>query len=877
MELKKKIYVVFKTHFDIGYTELAEEVIRRYGSKMLGDVVNTCEGTQKFDEGHRYVWTMAAWPLIQSLKPEIAESEYIARAKELLKQGQIAWHALPYTTHTEFCGLEEFIRGMYFSRELSEEYGIWPVSAKMTDVPGHTWILPSLLYKAGIKFLHLGCNPGCMPPDVPRLFFWEGPDGNRVLTFYNKGYYGSSLIPPEDWQFPVWLALMQTNDNIGPQGSEVVEKILKDVEMNSPGTEVVIGTMDDFYRDLEQYSLENIPVVRGDLADTWIHGVATYPDKVGTLRALRHTLTDVEKVLSLMLVNKIFDVHGIESYIHSISKAYEKAILFGEHTWGLCVATALGWDRHYNKEAFLKDKTDPRYARIETSWKEQRERVDDAENEVNRVLPCVMSSLADCVPVQGSKLVVFNGLGWNRDAFVYLDSFREQLQGRWLIDVSTGEKVEIREINGRLEACVRNMLAFGYKTLSICDEKLESKKLDSITINIDEGVLENKWYRIKVNTVDGTVQSLIEKHSRYEWVDSTKPGGFGQYRYDIYGDEDFTEFIRAYAYRFYGWLLDDLGRLSYPSQKHLTFMPSTFTIDSEKGNGFASIIMKAEISGESVEEYGNAREIITRITIYDDNPYIDFAFNINGKEETPFLEAGHFIFPINLKQPKIRINKLGSVVDPAIDIVKDANTMLYCCENWVDLSDGERGMAFVAYDAPLFSIGDQAIFKFRREYSEEEPIIYFNIFNNQWGTNFPQWMGGDYSFRYRLIPHNGDWRQGNVAHLVLESVNPLLAGFSSGMKTGQVELPISMEWIKQVEGMEVLAVKPAENCDGVILRLREITGIAHKVRINLGSHFKSVSRSDLLERIQEELAVNAYEFAFDTTPFEIHTFYLKSK
>ena len=37
----KEIYVVFKTHFDIGFTGLAEEVIMQYGRRMLPDAVKT--------------------------------------------------------------------------------------------------------------------------------------------------------------------------------------------------------------------------------------------------------------------------------------------------------------------------------------------------------------------------------------------------------------------------------------------------------------------------------------------------------------------------------------------------------------------------------------------------------------------------------------------------------------------------------------------------------------------------------------------------------------------------------------------------------------------------------------------------------------------
>ena len=68
------------------------------------------------------------------------------------------WHALPYTTHTEAAGLEEFIRGLHYAQQLSAMFGKKYISAKMTDVPGHTSMLPSLLAKAGINVLTVNQN-----------------------------------------------------------------------------------------------------------------------------------------------------------------------------------------------------------------------------------------------------------------------------------------------------------------------------------------------------------------------------------------------------------------------------------------------------------------------------------------------------------------------------------------------------------------------------------------------------------------------------------------------------------------------------------------------------------------------------------------------
>src|SRR5207253_10411369 len=178
----------------------------------------------------QYKWVLPAWPMRFFLHdPSVPEDTRVA-ARELVQAGRLFWHAWPFTTHTAFCGLEDLVRGLHISRSLSEEFGVWPAAAKQTDVPGHTWIVPSMLVRAGVKFLHLGCNSGSHPPHVPRLFWWEGPDGSRLLTYYSAGGYGTPLLPPDDWPYDTWLAVQQTVDNIGPQSPEELKRIRRTIE-----------------------------------------------------------------------------------------------------------------------------------------------------------------------------------------------------------------------------------------------------------------------------------------------------------------------------------------------------------------------------------------------------------------------------------------------------------------------------------------------------------------------------------------------------------------------------------------------------------------------------------------------------------------------
>ena len=55
---------------------------------------------------------------------------------------------------------------------------------------------------------------------------------------------------------------------------------------------------------------------------------------------------------------------------------------------------------------------------------------------------------------------------------------------------------------------------------------------------------------------------------------------------------------------------------------------------------------------------------------------------------------------------------------------------------------------------------DTGIYRFEPERVPTESTIYAHLSNTQWGTNFPQWLEGSFSWRIRLVPHEGDWRSG---------------------------------------------------------------------------------------------------------------------
>lgn len=684
----RKIILVFKTHFDIGFTDLSSRVIDNYAGNMLDEVIATCRATQKLGK-LRYVWTMPAWPLWYIVNHCAPEKR--AALEELIDNGQVVWHALPFTSHTDFCSQQEYIEGLIFSKKLSERYHKpMPVAAKMTDVPGHSLMLPDILAEAGIAFLHLGCNEFATPPDVPELFFWQAPGKRRVLTMYSRGGYGTGLMPPADWEFPVWMALMHTHDNCGPQSADAIVRMQKKVKEIYPDAEVVCGTMDDFYRELSRYDLSNVPVVEKDLADTWIHGVGAYPKEVSVMRQNRRRMEGLQALYAQKLLRKEAVLDETEALMEAY---YEQVCLFEEHTWGADVKTWLGSERVYEKEEFLEAKRTKACLFMEASWEEQRDRA--------------------------------------RKSSEILDSIAALLGEK-----ADGKKAEKEAAKDRARA-------------ALCAEggqEAACGKMGMLSLMTENGIIkaQNHRYSISFEERTGEIIQVYDKKLACALLEKRDGAGVFSYRYDKYGYDDINEYLRRYGYHFTAWGILDYGRENYPFCAHETFYPRFEGYEADRDT-----LRFFYTNDESAARYGDAERVTLEISMPEESEKLYVTLKLSHKQETPFVEAGSFILPLQKGAADIRIQKGGVMLDPKTDIEKGANHSLYCLENGLTARISCGGIGVCSLDAALVSMGSPGVYEYHPVYEpREEGTLYFNLFNNMWGTNFPQWMGGDFCYTF---------------------------------------------------------------------------------------------------------------------------------
>ena len=138
MEHIKKVFVIHKTHLDIGFTDSAQHVLQRYMDTFIPGAIQTAKICNQ-DGKKNFVWTVGSF-LIEHYLNHGKDPQQLLEA---IQQGYIAWHGLAVTIHTELMDQELLRYDLGICKRLDERFGRHTIAAKMTDVPAHTHAMSS--------------------------------------------------------------------------------------------------------------------------------------------------------------------------------------------------------------------------------------------------------------------------------------------------------------------------------------------------------------------------------------------------------------------------------------------------------------------------------------------------------------------------------------------------------------------------------------------------------------------------------------------------------------------------------------------------------------------------------------------------------------
>jgi hypothetical protein len=174
----KTVFVLFKCHLDVGFTDTEHGVIRTYFDHYLPCAMDIAEQLRYAGGEERYVWTISAWMLYEYL--EQAPSEKRQQIERAISSGDIVWHAMPFTWNSEMMDRSLIASSLGLSASLDRRFGRKTIAGKLTDVPCHTRGIVGPLTEAGIRFLDIGCQGRSKSRPLWRRKSWPGGK-TRVL------------------------------------------------------------------------------------------------------------------------------------------------------------------------------------------------------------------------------------------------------------------------------------------------------------------------------------------------------------------------------------------------------------------------------------------------------------------------------------------------------------------------------------------------------------------------------------------------------------------------------------------------------------------------------------------------------------------------
>jgi len=853
----KEVIVIIKTHFDIGYTHRVKEIVHHYRTDMIDKAMNIMDQSTNLPPEQQFAWTGPGWVMSKVLEDWDGQTpERRKRLDDYVKAGKFQFHALPFTLESDACEPEEMARGFIFASQLCRKYGMpLPRSGKMTDVPSHGGALATVLARGGVQFMHIGCNwpSGCVR--TPGLFWWEGPDGSRVLTFYSNTYgtcvpawmprwysaqdpfISTTLAPTPDWPYAIWPAILVTPDNSGPPKAEQIKALFEDASKRLPGVKVRMGTMDDFVDAILREQPE-IPVVKGEMPDTWIHGIMCDPGGIKLSRAVHPQIASAEALHTELGLWSVAQ----PPIAKDVALAYEKILLYGEHTWGGAASV-----NQYG-EAFQKLDS-KKYAGLEASWEDKTDYIREAAQISRRIEQANLQALASAVKHDAPSMVIYNPLPWTRSGVVEIN----------------GETVSVKDV----PAC-------GYRTLPLPPATMRTaprKTSEAVT-------LENAFFKLTLDPAKGAISSLVDKRTGREWVDAAEPRGLGSYLNERFKFEQTLNYTVAYqggrALGFMGakgeWPHPGMHKPGMISEKEVPYRAAT------SAEGAAAIDGNTATIECPADPANHVPATALRITLPDDQPYVDLELTIRDKAKDNWPEADWLVLPFKIANPQFRVHRQLGVMNPATDILPGANRDLFSVGHGVTIADADgAGIVVCPLDHPLVSLdrpGCWRASKTAEEFTPKRPVVYLNLFNNQWNTNFRYWYPGTWSSRVRLWTFDAKTPSDAImATPSLEARNPLLAVAASGAGG---KLPAEQSGLT-VSRKGVLVTAFGANPDGVgtLLRVWEMAGVSGELTVSAPGKFTSATPVSLRgEKNGEPLRVAGGKLAFNLGAFAPASFVL---
>ena len=847
-EKKWTLYLVPHVHLDVGYTDYQAKV-SAIQSRILDEAMDLAEK----HPGFRFS-TDGSWNLEQYLKLRSPKEQQ--RIVQAIHNGQIYIPAQSSNVLTGFPTAEALIRSLYPSANFSRAHGTPFNYANITDVPSYSWSYASVLAAAGIPYLLAGSNNDRAPVlMLGRLnerspYYWEGPDGGRVLFWYSRHYMQMQflfglppLIETGEEILPLFLQMYEhpdyradaaiifgtqvENTDLFPQQATLAD----DWNAQFAYPRLEYSGFHDALNSIAHQFGNDIPTVRGDGGPYWEDGIGSDAFYAALERENESRAPSAEKLATISsLVNPRLAPNRDE-----LASMWSNIVLMDEHTW-------TSWN----------SVSDPDSSEAIEQLRVKDSRATTAAALRDDVLRSSMASLADSIAAGVDSIIVFNPLSWQRSGEVTIDLDR----GMEIADRRTGQTVPFLVVHDgenfqRVEFLANDVPGAGYKVyiLRHSQTPVPAPQTSAAT------TIESPFYRVELDPASGAVRSIFDKQLQRELVDPASPWRFGQCLYVTGGDQEPNSILQYRA---------------VSPQPKLNVHPASagrlVSVERTPSGWLARLESSAL----------NVPHITTEIRLFDSEKKIEFVENLDKQEEMK-KEALYFAFPFAMNHPRFQYEIQNGVVDPAKDMYPGAGREWFSVQHWVSVEQDGLAGTLMPLDTPLVTLGDINRGAWPTEFGQRPGAIFAYAMNNYWHTNYRAEQGGKFRFRF-VVTSASTTDPPALSRMGWEEVTPLEQDQIRSQDKA-LNLPSPLDGrdgrFLILDDPDLLfdTWKPAEDGNGTILRLIDLGGTARTVGVMVPLlTLSQVFATDAVERDLKALPLDgAGKFQVEIHPHAIVT------
>ncbi|MDQ1255664.1 MAG: hypothetical protein QG656_256, partial [Candidatus Hydrogenedentes bacterium] len=709
------LYVAASAHTDIGYTDLQEKCIALH-------VDNTVAGLDAAAANPDFKWNLEVfshYDWFKELKPERA-----ADLDRQIQERRVGLTGLYLNMLTGLCSGPEMMRVLEPAQRTGRALGVPVEMASLNDVPSSVGTLPMFLRHAGVRYFAEAINQDrgpvfmhCDPEMNQSPFWWESPDGSRVMAMFTRTYFQVSQIRLHESVAAVEESLprfMETFMREGYPGDAIFINgaFLDNCAMTPRYADVaaewnktwdypkfVLATADEYFRHIEENFGNDLPVYRGDMGSFWEDGAASSAAETGMVRWAKNTLSTAEKWEALA------GLRGLDGATPGGFGAIWRDILYyDEHTWGSAGSIS-----------------DPNNPQSTGQWTRKAAFANNAldksrATEQDSGLVALRKLSGAAAAEDGRAITVSNPLSWTRDVPVVLPA---DVKGDVVRDKVNGKREAAqRAADGGLFFVAEAVPAMGWRTFEVASGSA-GKEQSVLRESGDPGTWMTDRFSFHISGQTGGLDRVTDLATGREWVDAASGYHMNQFLHVAGGN---------------GTAMIHPGHKPVTDLLVSTHEAATVTLVE---NGPARAVLH-------IARQGAVSPVDTDLVIHRDGTF-DFV-NVIHKVETLEKEAGYFVFPFGLNTP----DRTSALMELPYGIVAaDQEQMPGACREWYSVNtfaavdNGAQSACVAACDTPLFTVGgiNRGLWPSRNPGNRH--LLFAYVYNNYWHTNYKASQGGD--------------------------------------------------------------------------------------------------------------------------------------